>query len=303
MPFHNVHEYLALPRAPQAWIVEDVLPTSGYVNIFGGAKDGKSVVAMQLASAVATPHVDAWLGFPVRSHGPVCYLQVDTPRNVWAERMEEVLPYLPLEGVYFADAEEAGLPYPFNILGEGGAWIQGALAAMPEPAVLLVVDTIREIHDQEENSSSEMKRVVSALRAVAREPAILLLSHSRKAQPGVYTSNMMDENRGSGYIAGRMDTVINHTPKMMTLRGRALEETTVGLRWIPEQKLYELADNFHAKAVELVANRKGESLREVARQLQQAYPKKSENACWSMVRRVSKGLEPRHKIHLVQPAS
>lgn len=298
MPFHNVHEYLALPRPDDAWIVQDVLPTGGYLNMYGKAKAGKSVLALQLASAIATEGVHDWMGFPIIRHGPVCYLQVDTPRPIWAERLENALRHVPLEGVYFVDLDESGLPYPFNILGEGSTWLTGALAAMPVKPLLLIVDTIREIHDQEENSSSEMKRVVSMLRAAARDPAIMILSHSRKSQIGTYAVDMMDENRGSGYIAGRMDTIIQTTDKLMQMKGRALEEQTVAIQFNKETLLFSLADDFHARAVELVTGRRGESLRELARQLHTMFPKKGEETCWSKIRRVAKATESRGKLRL-----
>jgi len=286
--FHEFESYLALPRAPEAWIIEDVLPTGGYVNLFGKPKVGKSYLALQLAHAIATPSVNEWMGFGVRTHGPVAYLQVDTPRTVWTERLEEVRPKLDLSGVFFADADSDELPYPFNILGDGNTWLRAALAAMDPPPVLLVIDTIREVHDQEENSSSEMKRVIAALRAAARNPAILLLSHARKSSPNGFQMDVTDENRGSGYIAGRMDSILHLTERTLTAKGRALELHAIGVAMDPEYHLFSMADSFHAKAIELVQNRKGESLRELARKLKDCFPKKSEGACWSKIQRASK---------------
>lgn len=287
--FHEVSAYLQLPRNPAAWIIQDLLPTSGYVNMFGKPKSGKSFMALQLASAVATPATTEWMGFPVRTHGKVAYLQVDTPRGVWMERLEEVAPNLPLDNIYFVDIDEHDIPYPFNILGEGASWLMEAVKSIPD-VELLVIDTIREIHDQEENSSSEMKRVIAGLRAAARGPAILLLSHSRKSQPNGFTGDVTDENRGTGYVAGRMDSILHLTERTLTAKGRALELHAIGVQFDPEKQLFFMADSFHAKSVELIQTRKGESLRELARSLKSAFPKKTEAACWSKIRRVERDL-------------
>src|SRR3990167_6104451 len=48
-----VTDYLALPRSPDRWIVEGLLPSSGWMLLHGAPKGGK---AMALDTPIPTPH-------------------------------------------------------------------------------------------------------------------------------------------------------------------------------------------------------------------------------------------------------
>src|SRR5688572_32876186 len=99
-------EYLKLPRAKETWLVDPILPTSGALLLYGDPKVGKSFAALQLAAALASPSVEESFGFPVKTHGPVVYVQLDTPRSLWAERLEEVRESgVNTDSIHFADRE------------------------------------------------------------------------------------------------------------------------------------------------------------------------------------------------------
>jgi len=284
--FHPVDDYLALPRAPHAWIVQDILPTSGLASLYGRPKVGKSYAALQLAAAVGSPAAGEWLGFPIRNHGRVAYLQIDSPRELWMERIEEVQAAgVVFENVFFADALDA--PYPFNILTDGYDWLKTSIAAF-DPDVL-IFDTIRELHGGDENDSAQMKNVVALARSAARRAACLFLAHSRKGAglAGASDPDITDEMRGSGYISGRMDSIIRMTDHTIQVKGRAISETTFAIKQDPESHLVFLADDFHHKAYAVItAASKDETDRELARRLHASFPKRSYEACRSLVRRM-----------------
>ena len=78
----------------------------------------------------------------------------------------------------------------------------------------------------------------------------------------------MDENRGSGYVAGRMDTIIRLTPKFMSYQGRAVGKERVKVEFDHTTGLFlARKDPVIAKAQELAGE--GKSEREVARALAQ----------------------------------
>ncbi len=228
--------YLSLPRAPKTWIVEDLLPTSGLLNIWGTAKSGKSFAALQLAVAVSTD-APSFLSLPIHTHGPVCYLQADTPRGLFCTHyLDRIAAQYDISGIFHADQEM--IPYPFSILGDGGVWLRKALAAMTPSPVVLIIDTLRDIHSGDENDSSVMRNVMSALVAashvIAPSPALVLLSHARKANPQTPDAgeDITEGNRGSNAVAGRTDALlrVGNTIRgvaSLTYKSRTANETTL----------------------------------------------------------------------------
>jgi len=287
--FHTIDDYIALPRSPHAWIVQDVLPTGGLVSFYGRPKVGKSYAALQLANAIGDPDVAQWLGLPISQHGRVAYLQVDTPRELWVERVVEVRAAgLAFPNVIFADDIDA--PYPFNILTDGHAWLKNEVARFAPDVI--IVDTLREIHDGDENDSAQMKQVISMIRAAARHAAIIFIAHSRKglnASGGgtPVEADITDEMRGSGYVPGRMDCILRLTDKTIQVKGRAIGDTVYAVSQDPETHLLHLSDDFHRKAREIIARAEVDATdRELARLLHAAAPKKSYEACRSLMRRL-----------------
>jgi RecA-family ATPase len=250
------------------------------VNLYAAPKLGKSYMALQLACDVAQGQPD-FLGFPIRAHGTVAYLQLDTPRSLWAARIEA----LRETGVSFdnvAQCDSQGdTPYPFNILNEQCfAWLAAQIDTL-QPA-LTIIDTLREVHGGEENDSGAMREVVNRLVASCRPSALLLISHSRKENP-MREGSVRDDNRGSGYVAGRMDTIIQLSSKHLSLTGRAIEDQRLPLK--------RLGGGFWGVGVEeelaitrVLADSKLHSLRERAAALSTMIGK-SEEACRSMLRR------------------
>lgn len=269
-------EYLAQPRHPSSWVVEDILPTSGLLNIYGKPKSHKSFLALQIAQAVGDPEIPSVVGFPIHLHGKVAYLQVDTPRGLWSDRIERWFPKTP--NVYFADSLMA--PYPFNIMGEGFAWLKEAIAACG--AEVVIIDTLREIHSGDENDSGHMRDVVNTIHAACRPAACILISHARKN--GGDNFALMDENRGSGYVAGRMDAVLYLSKEKMIFQSRtaALEDFT-----IIRSPLIQLADPVGAMAQRLVKS--AEPMPQLIAKLLSHFPALGYDAARGRLRRAAGG--------------
>ena len=235
--FFEGDDYLALPRDPVPWIVKGLIPVGGLVNLYGKPKTGKSFAALGVAQAVGGGHTH-WLteNFEVCKSGRVIYLQIDTPRGQWAARMDKMKgDGSGFPGVWFADTLLA--PYPFNILvAEHQAWLEKRVKVINP--VMVVIDTLREVHNGDENDSTTMKNVVSALVKACTPSAILLVSHSRKANG--MDEDLMNDARGSGYIAGRMDTVVKLTEKHLMFKGRAMGDGKVKVSQHPQTGAIQL---------------------------------------------------------------
>jgi RecA-family ATPase len=217
-------DYLALPRDPQPWVVRDLVPIGGVLNIFGKPKVGKSYGALQLRIAVASGE-SHWMGFKVEKAGPVAYIQIDTPRANWAARVETMQKAgLDVSNVFFCDMLMA--PYPFNVTNpEHFSSLKQAIA-MVQP-IMTVVDTLREAHPADENDSTAMKMVINNLVAATQPGALVLVSHSRKE--GAVSGDITEEGRGSSYVSGRMDSIIKFTDKRMYYKGRSLEAGNISI--------------------------------------------------------------------------
>ena len=232
--FLPYHEYQAMPRPDIVWLMQFVIPYGGWFNIYGQPKKArKSYLALGMSWAIASGQ-PSYLGFPIKHHGPVLYLQVDTPDTTWAQRTKDIhTGGYDLSNVWFASTRS--IPYPFDI-DRNGEWIADCVARVPD-AVLVIFDTCRKMHMEDENSSQGMSLVMNAMDEVAgRDRAKGLVSHENKGQASsaapvsaestdTADSNLMKGNRGSSAVAGAMDVVIKMTPKgIMQFEGRQVPE-------------------------------------------------------------------------------
>jgi RecA-family ATPase len=276
-------EYLALPSSPATWLIDPLLPSGGAMLMYGDPKVGKSFAALQLVEAVTTG--TEWLGFKTRK-GKVVYLQLDTPRNVWQDRINTLYLKNAITDLSFPCADRESMnTWPFDILNpEHLISLRDELKRLGPD--LVIIDTLRESHSADENDSTEMQAAIAALVAATQPAAMCLISHARK--PGQDDNfSLMNDNRGSSYVVGRMDAIVRFTPKSVRVSGRSIEEHSMELErqdsgfWLPihaEQDLAILStllDPAHA------------SLREAAKSLALRIHK-SESSCRGMLRRYLK---------------
>lgn len=224
--------YLALPRDPQPWVIEKVIPVGGLVNIMGKPKLGKSYMGLGLACAVSDPKQTEWLGYKVVKHGPVVYIQIDTPRSFWADRLDSITQHgYDIDNIHFVDSLLA--PYPFNVMEQKVIDQIKDLVVKTKP-VLLIFDTLREIHEYDENDSTAMKKVLTNVVYSVRgtNTTVVFISHTRKEQNifkggGKPQDDLMNDGRGTSYIPGRMDVMMKLTEKQLLMKGRGLVATTL----------------------------------------------------------------------------
>ena len=229
-------EYLSLPRAPEAWVVEPLIPTSGACLLYGDPKVGKSFAAIQLALSIQEGR--EWLGFPTRARGPVVYVQLDTPRSLWASRLANIRITEPgVDRLLCADRETLDT-FPFDILRPDHADLLTVSLREIQP-VAVIIDTIRESHSGDENDSTTMRNVVSSLVAVTHPAALIVVAHSRKSI-GDQGADLIGDNRGSNYVVGRMDSIIRFSRRTAHYTGRAIEEGSIRIHrednglWTPD---------------------------------------------------------------------
>jgi RecA-family ATPase len=266
--------------------------------LYGDPKVGKSFAALQLAASLAAG--SGWLGFASGRLCSVVYIQLDTPRSLWADRVQSLRSSgLSTDAVFFADRETLGT-WPFNILDPAHQVILAEALANIEhvdtstgkitkvvPDVV-IIDTLRECHRGDENDASDMQNVVSHLTAVVKPAALIMVAHGRKASPE-RGSSLINDNRGSNYVVGAVDAIAHLTAKGMELGGRAIDETFLRLERT-DAGTWELADRDKTRALALdILTDTGNhhlSLRDKAKLLSQQ-TEKSFSACLSMMQRMS----------------
>lgn len=287
--------YLALPEDQTLWVLKRLLPTKGLLNIYALPKAGKSHAALQLCEAVANPERGDWLGFPVDAHGPSLYIQIDTPRMLWKSVIRKLEGKgLDFSNVYIADREM--MPFPFNVLEDGGAALAEAVADV-QPLVV-VIDTIREIHALNENDSQDMKRVMDAILVACWGCAIVVISHAKKAATGPsgqpIANSLINNNRGSGYIPGKMDGILCLERRKVQWQSRAAPEAVFPVRSEDGMILLEEGDVAAAAVAlsEALATGDAVNIRDLSRTLSAQFPTRTEESFRSILRRLQKDLFP-----------
>lgn len=218
---YSCDDYLALPRDPYVWLIDRLVPAGGALNLLGDSKVGKSFAALQLAASLAGGVGEDWLGFCVVETGPVLYVQLDTPRSLWMERLEKIRDAgTDLSNIYMADRESLDT-WPFNIMDPSHASRLRAEIDRIKP-VAVILDTLRELHAMRENESDDMKIMLSTLVNATKPAALILVSHTRKPNPE-RTDPITVAGRGSNYIASRMDALVQFSKHELSYTGRALE--------------------------------------------------------------------------------
>lgn len=286
--FVTLNDYLELPRDPIPYLIKDLIPTEGFVNFYGKPKAGKSFGAIGMAMAVVNGDPD-WNGFEVLKSGPVAYVQMDTPRGEWATRMVEFkkkLATMNTKHPFYLMDMLLTAHYPFDILSpEHFNYLKNAIDALPERPVLVILDTLREFHMANENDATEMRNVIGKITATARGCAIMVLSHARKEsmKSMVGGDDIMDDVRGSSYLAGRVDSQIRLTKSVMSYQGRGAGSGSIAIEKDPDTGwILRKLDNKELDLIvtEVIAGaEEGTSKKEIGRRIAARFKEKTGQSC------------------------
>jgi hypothetical protein len=221
----------------------------------------------------------------------VVYIQLDTPRSLWAERLEDYRPGIQ-DLVFFADRDSYGDCWPFNIRDERHREVlrESLLSIKPD---VVIIDTLRECcTGADENSSTEMQEVIAHLTAATQPAALVIVHHGKKPNVEAGRSTIND-SRGSSYISGKMDSIVHFHSQGIDYTGRSVEEGELHLERIPRgqpgQGTWKLAEKeAHKKMAQiLLADDSFPSLRSKAREFA-SRTGRTEEASLSYLARVEK---------------
>lgn len=149
------------------------------------------------------------------------------------------------------------------------------------------MDTLRESHTGDENDSTAMQAVIAQLEAAVKPAALVLISHSRKANPE-FGMDLLNDARGSSYVVGRMDAIARFSHSTVRVSGRSIDEQSIPILR-REDGLWDLAEDPLASQAEALLAQ-SIPLREAARMLHEKSGK-SEAACRAYLRRQKAKME------------
>lgn len=169
---------------------------------------GKSFLALEIGLAKATGHDMTGIG--ISGPGNVIYFSKEDPPEIIEERLQSIGPFIESdEALARADGLEIVSLYgrPATLVSEKSVVNEKLIRQIIKIGsgkVLLIFDTLRKLHDLEENSSGEMKILLEVFDRIALETgaAVLLVHHTNK------TSNLSGQQgdqssaRGSNAIVG-----------------------------------------------------------------------------------------------------
>lgn len=195
----SARDMLAAAQLEPAFLVKGLIPAGAITLMMGipGAK--KSWLAYSLA--LATARCAEWLGVPAvpppGTSGAVLILNYDNPTPECGRRFMR-LGMTPEDPIHFHSVTLDPMRLP-----EAAADIR-AVAQHFNPS-LVVVDSFRQAHDSDENSSSDMAKVMGCYKQLyASGAAVVIVHHAKKSLPG-----MAADARGSGEIKASADCEIS----------------------------------------------------------------------------------------------
>jgi RecA-family ATPase len=174
------------PAPSREWLCEPLVPAFTVTLLAGDGGTGKSLLAMQLSVAVASPQAAKWCGLSVAS-GAVLYLSAEDDVDEIHRRLASICEASGLNvedldrlSIIALAGEDAVLAAP----DKAGLKTTPLFAAIEqqieaERPVLVVADTLADIFAGQENERAQARQFVGLLRgwAIRYDTTILLLSH------------------------------------------------------------------------------------------------------------------------------
>lgn len=230
--FISVGEICALPPT-ENWLVKRYIATDSLTVMFGDPGCGKSFLAIDFACHVATGR--EWRGCLVKA-GKVLYVAGEGRNGLskrfkaWFERYGETPRNIDILTAPTALTDPASI-----------AALIAEIRAMPDPPVLIVVDTLnRNFGPGDENATADMTKAVAGLDALrsATNAAILGLHHSGHGDKG--------RGRGSSVLRAAVDAefAVEKFGETVQVRCTKMKDADhpAPLAWMLEQQPLPWAD-------------------------------------------------------------
>lgn len=242
----DLAELFALELPKTEWAVDGILPLGSAALLSAREKAGKGLLALDLCASIASG--EPWLDRAVQEGAAIYCAAEEHLRDVRArlavrlgDRRDLPLYVLPLDG---STPDRLKLDDP---VGMQRLW---AMVETLEP-VLVVLDTLRELHDRKEDLSDEMGPLLRPVRQLAHQTNTTVLVNHHHNKGGAFRGSTAiraafdlewafartDDPDAQGAVKGLLRVEGRHGPR--TLLGVRLEEE---LRWRLDQSASAMRD-------------------------------------------------------------
>ena len=192
---------------PPVYVLPSLRPrTVGLIVAQEGV--GKSFLALEIGLAKASGCDLTGIGITGPGKG-VVYFSKEDPPEIIEERLQSIAPFLQGESRAKADELEIISLYgrPATLVSEKSTVNENLIRKFIKTGSgkdLLIFDTLRKLHDLEENSSGEMKVLLEIFDQIALETgaAVLLIHHTNKSANLNGQQGDQSSVRGSNAIVG-----------------------------------------------------------------------------------------------------
>jgi hypothetical protein len=194
-------EYADMTKDAVEWRIHGLVPKPGKIILMGPPKAGKSTLAIALGNHAASG--EDFYGHKAEP-GRVLYHQLDTGEVVWRDTIRRLreggLRLNPNLRVIHPDDQKR----PLNILQpDTRAYLKEALALVRPD--LVIIDTLRKLHNGDENDSTEMKAVMDHVEDIYGGVSLILVHHTRKIPADISDPDPATFGRGSNFLTGDVD--------------------------------------------------------------------------------------------------
>ena len=192
---------------PPVYVLPSLRPrTVGLIVAQEGV--GKSFLALEIGLAKASGCDLTGIGITGPGKG-VVYFSKEDPPEIIEERLQSIAPFIPGESRAKADGLEVVSLYgrPATLMSDKSELNEKLVRQIVKTGIgkdLLIFDTLRKLHDLEENSSGEMKVLLEIFDRIALETgsAVLLVHHTNKSANLNGQQGDQSSARGSNAIVG-----------------------------------------------------------------------------------------------------
>ena len=182
--FYSAADLKGKAVPPREWLVEGLVPSKTVTLFSGDGGTGKSLLAHQLAVAVASGC--GWLGNGV-TPGRVIYLSAEDDDDELHRRTEDILratgrTYDDLGGLTLRSlaGEDALLAVDSGlVLMASALFLELETRAANDQPALMVIDTLADVYPANENDRMKVRQFIGILRglAIRHRCAVMLLGH------------------------------------------------------------------------------------------------------------------------------
>jgi len=204
----NIGPLLKQPVPKIQWMIRDFWPLSHKGFIAGEPEQGKTWIALDMAVSISQgwPFLNT---YEIVKKGPILLIEEEQSEVEILQRLELLLhgrgkKDLTLENFHAIIQKGINLPKDTDKI------IQ---ILQREQCVALFIDSFRGIHSKEENSSTEMEEVLSALNKIRNDTgvSIVIIHHLSKGLP-MKNAHPLSRMRGTIHLLAWADTAIGLVP-------------------------------------------------------------------------------------------